>query len=269
LYTEVPWRLIRSLSRKKERDKSHLTVAEGPSVVLSALRARVEMHAVILTRDFADSERSLAIREAMKQQPGTCRLFTVSMDLYTRMSGTRTPQGAMCLVTIPFRFLEGEPEAAWKEPLYVIGVDIQDPGNVGTLIRNGASAGASNIIFCGYSADPFSPKVIRASAGAIFRSRVSFREDPVNVLQECHQSRISVYKAIPRGGIPPWEGNFRFPCAVVLGNEGQGLSPEVLALTGLGITIPMPGGTESLNVAMACSILLYEAVRQRMKAGDI
>lgn len=269
MYSEVPWRLIKNLSRKKERDRSGLTVAEGPSVVLSALKAQIEVHAVILARDFADAEKSAAIRRILDQKPNHCPLFTVSRDLYDKMSDTRTPQGAMCLVTAPFRFLEGEPRPAWPEQLDVIGVDIQDPGNVGILIRNGASAGASNIILCGQSADPFSPKVIRASAGAIFEARVTFQDDPVSVLKELSMSGVSIYKAVPRGGISPWEGDFRHASAMVLGNEGQGLSPEVLAIPGLGLTIPMPGGTESLNVAMACSMLLYEVVRQRVKAGHI
>ncbi len=269
MYSEVPWRLIRSLSRKKERDRNGLTVAEGPSVVLSALKARVEVHAVILTKDFADSEKDVAIRRMLEQEPNDCPLFTVSRDLYDKMSDTRTPQGAMCLVTAPFRFLAGKPRLLWPERLDVIGVDIQDPGNVGTLIRNGASAGASNIILCGNSADPFSPKAIRASAGAVFEARVAFQDDPISVLQELNMSGVSIYKAVPRGGISPWEGDFRRATALVLGNEGQGLSPEVLAIPGLGLTIPMPGGTESLNVAMACSMLLYEVVRQRVKAGHI
>jgi len=269
VYSDVPWRLIRSLSRKKERESTKLTVAEGPSVVLSALEAGVELRAVVLTEEFARSGKGHGILEAVAKHPDAGRLFVVSEELYSRMSGTKSPQGAMSLLSFPFRFARGEPGNTWAEALDIVGVDIQDPGNVGTLIRTGACAGASSVIICGQGADPFSPKVIRASAGAIFKTRIIFDDDCINLLRRIHDSGKLIYKAVPRGGIMPWEAGFRSPCTVVLGNEARGLGPEIIELPGDCITVPMPGGTESLNVAMACSALVYEAVRQRTKASDV
>lgn len=263
MYSEVPWRLIKSLARKKERKRTGLTVAEGPSVVLAAVEAGVELEAVVLAQGFANSAKADAIRTAMAEGGYRCPVFVVSDDLYDKMSDTSTPQGVLCLLKFPFRFLRGMPEHTWAHELYVVGVDIQDPGNVGTLIRTGKSAGATGVVICGQSADPFSPKAIRASAGAIFGARVMYESDCTGLIMRLHSAGMMIYKATPRGGIVPWEADFSQPCAVVLGNEAHGLSQEVLDGPGECVTIPMPGGIESLNVAMACTALLYEAVRQR------
>ena len=263
MYKEVPWRLIRSLSNKKERDRTGLTVAEGPSVVLAALERNVKVLAVILSEDFAETLKGRRIREDFARYPEECQLFVVSKEMYRKMSDTKSPQGAMCLLPFPFQFLGGQPPPVWECPLYVIGIDIQDPANVASLIRSGAAAGADSVILTGLSADPFGPKVIRSSAGSIFATEVLFHNDPIGLLEHLRCSGVLLVKALPKGGVTPWECNFTGDSAVLLGNEARGLRPEILDLPGEDVTIPMPGGIESLNVAMAASVLLYEAVRQR------
>ncbi len=259
----VPWRLIKSLSRKKERQKTGLTVAEGPSVLLSAIESQVELQAIILSEEFSNSSKGQEIRNAAFNHISGCRLFVVPETLYKRMSDTTTPQGAMCLLRFPFRFPKGEPGKTWGESLDIVGVDIQDPGNVGTLIRTGAFSGASSVVICGHSSDPFSPKTLRSSAGAAFKTKVTYMEDCLEFLRRTRALGRTLFKAVPRGGLMPWEADFRCSGAIVLGNEARGLGPEILELPGKFVTIPMPGGAESLNVAMASSILAYEAVKQR------
>ncbi len=269
MYNEIPWRLIKSLYHKKERERVGLSVGEGPSVVLAALQAGVEVHAVVLSEDFAESEKGIAIKESMSYYRWPCQLFVVSRQLFDKISGTDAPQGALCVLTVPFRFLDGEPREVWKQSLYVVGVDVQDPGNVAALVRSGAALGVTHVIIAGASADPFSPKVIRSSAGSIFAVRVTFKRDPIEVLASMCSSGVLLCKAVPKEGIAPWDCGFLGSTAVVLGNEAQGLRKEVLELPGSNVTIPMPGGIESLNVGMACSIMLYEAVKQRMSPCDI
>lgn len=269
MYNEVPWRLLRSLSHKKERERAGLTVGEGPSVVLAALEAGVEVQAVVLSEDFAGSEKGIAIKESLSRYAWPCQLFVVPRQLFDKISDTETPQGALCVLTLPFRFLGGEPRRVWEHPLYVVGVDIQDPGNVAALIRSGAALGVTQVLIAGASADPFSPKVIRSSVGAIFAVAVTSEKEPMEILAHLCNSDVSLYKAVPKSGIAPWKCSFVGASGVVLGNESQGLREEVLALPGSDVTIPMPGGIESLNVGMACSIILYEAVKQRTRFCDI
>lgn len=259
----VPWRLVKSLSNKKARQEAGLTLVEGPGAVLEAFAAGVEIELLVMGEDFRNSPGSGELIQALETYPWPGQVYSVPAGLFSRMSATRTPQGILCVVKVPFRFCRGLPQSPWKVPLHVMGVDIQDPGNVGTLIRSAASAGAHEIVFTGESADPFSPKAIRASAGAVFKVMVGRERDPAAQAEKWFRSEIGLYSTSPREGKYPWEVQFEQPSAIVLGNEAKGLRPGVLGLTGQDVVVPMPGGTESLNVAVAAAMILYEVVRQR------
>lgn len=124
----------------------------------------------------------------------------------------------------------------------------------------------------GASADPYSPKCIRASAGTVFSVPISYLPSHVQSLDyvaDLSSSGIRVYKAAPQGGAPPWDVDLRGPSAILLGNEAQGLPDEILEGPGTKVTIPMPGGIESLNVGVASGALLYEATRQRLSSSSV
>ncbi len=260
---DVPWRLIRSLAGKKARQETGLTLVEGPGAVCEGFEAGVEIETLVISDSFGDSPESRKLMQALETYPWLGQVYHVPDQLFSRMSATYTPQGILCVVKVPFRFRRGLPESPWKTSLNVMGVDIQDPGNVGTLIRSAASAGAHEIVFAGESADPFSPKAIRASAGAVFRVMVGRESDPSAQASKWFQSGIRLYSTWPRKGKYPWEVSFTDPCAIVFGNEAKGLQPGILGSTGQDIVVPMPGGTESLNVAVAAAMVLYEVIRQR------
>jgi TrmH family RNA methyltransferase len=264
---EVPWRLAKSLSSKKEREITSLTVAEGPPSVTSALEAGADIEFLMVSESFARSPAYAAIERWLGRLGPENRVYVVSDSIFDRMSETRTPQGILCVLPFPFRYLRGEPESHWKSPLYLYGIDIQDPGNAGTLIRGAAAAGVSGAVFAGESADVFSPKCIRASAGAVFKTQVSEAApgtDVLSMLRELEARGVMLYKAAPRGGEAPWAVDFCRSCAIVMGNEARGLDRAVLEGPGRPVSIPMPGDTESLNVAIASGVMLYEAVRQRL-----
>ncbi len=260
---DVPWRLVKSLHAKKERTKTHLTVAEGPPSVLSGLLSQAVFEFLVMDTEMEVTAKGREIRDALAQHPNPGQVLTVSPSLFQRMSGTETPQGVLLVLPFPFGFLTPLPKSPWAEPLLVVVVDVQDPGNAGTLIRNAASVGAWQVSFAGDAVDPFSPKSIRASAGAIFQVPVFCYADPVLHVRGLLDTGSTVYKTVPRGGILPWEARLDRGSALVLGNEGQGLRKEIDSLIPRAISIPMPGGTQSLNVATASAMLLYEAARQR------
>jgi TrmH family RNA methyltransferase len=264
---EVPWRFIKGLSSKKEREKAGMTVAEGPPSVFSALESGVQVEYLVMSESFSNSPGGLSVGRIVESGRKPREVFKVPDALFERMSDTRTPQGVLCVVPVPMRFPEGSLRSPWEEPLEVIGVDIQDPGNAGTLIRAASAVGASRVVFAGKSVDPFSPKCIRSSAGTIFAVPVTTagqQLDPARFVADLAKAGLSIYKTVPSGGIFPWEADFTLPCAIVVGNEAQGLQQEVVDGPGRGISIPMPGGTESLNVAVASGMVLYEALRQRI-----
>lgn len=264
---EAPWRLVRSLSSGKERARTSLTVAEGPPSVASALESGAAIEFVIASDSFVKSTSYAGVERAIAGRSARPRCHLVPDSLFERMSDVRSPQGVLCVLPFPFRYAGEPPRSPWKEPLYLYGFDIQDPGNAGTLIRASAAAGVTAAVFAGESADVFAPKCIRSSAGAAFKVRLEeepAQSGPVAVLEELVARGVSVYKAAPRGGDPPWDVRLAGSAAIVVGNEARGLSKEALNGPGRLVSIPMPGDTESLNVAIASGILLYEAVRQRL-----
>lgn len=264
---EVPWRLTKSLYAKKERVSSSLTIAEGPPSAVSALEAGVEIEFMIVSQSFAESPAYARVERALHGKGPPFPVHIVPDSLFERMSELRSPLGIACVLPFPFRYRSGPPASPWKEPLYLYGFDIQDPGNAGTLVRAAAATGVTALVFCGESADVFSPKCIRSSSGAAFKVQLEERDpglDPVEILVGLEKSGVAVYKAAPRAGLAPWQAPFHKPSAIVVGNEARGLPQRVLEGPGKTVTIPMPGDTESLNVAVASGMLLYEAVRQRL-----
>ncbi|HHY75248.1 MAG TPA: RNA methyltransferase [Firmicutes bacterium] len=264
---EVPWRFIKSLSGKKERDRTGMTVAEGPPSVKMALESGVSIEYLVLSRSFSNSPGGEEILRLAGEGNRPREVFTVPDDLFERMAETKSPQGVLCVLRVPFRFPGGLPASPWDRPLEVVGIDIQDPGNAGTLIRAASAVGASHVVFLGASADPFSPKCIRASAGTIFNVRVALHQRdmaPSAYLMKRHEEGLEILKTVPQGGVAPWDTDLTKALCLVFGNEARGLDRDILALPGAHISIPMPGGTESLNVAVASGMILYEALRQRM-----
>ena len=266
--SDFPWRLVKSLSSKKERERTGLTVAEGPPSVVSALESETEIQFVAVSESYRTSVEFSALARRLEAggSASSSRLYVVPDALFERISGTRTPLGVLCVLPWPFRFARGDPKGFWEIPLYLCGVDIQDPGNAGAIIRAAAAAGCGGVWFLGDSADVFAPKCIRSSAGAVFKVRVSQESvaTPGSVLKRLGEDGVSVYRAVPRGGEPPWDLDFSGPSAFVVGNEAHGLDADVMGGPGRDVTIPMPGATESLNVALASGMLLYEATRQRL-----
>ena len=269
---EIPWRLVKSLSSKKERDRTGLTVAEGPPSVESAILSGVAIEFLVVSESYAGSPEyavvQAALRRAEPRGPRAGETFLAPDALFLRMAETRSPQGILCVLPRPFRYLSEAPGSPWDTPLYLLGVDIQDPGNAGALVRAAAAAGVSRASFAGESVDVFSPKCIRSSAGAVFNVALEqhgLDVDPSSILRALEVQGVQVFKAVPREGVAPWEVDLAGPSAIVVGNEARGLRPEVTAGPGTRVSIPMPGRAESLNVAVASGMILYEAMRQRRR----
>lgn len=147
--------------------------------------------------------------------------------------------------------------------LVLAGFGIQDPGNAGAAIRSAAAAGATGILLDDRSADPWSWKALRASMGAVFHLPVMRSRDPLASLRDWQASGVTVVAAVPRNGAPMYDVDLTGSLAVLMGGEGSGLPAEVLAGVDARVSIPMSPATESLNVAVAAALMLYEAKRQR------
>ena len=151
-----------------------------------------------------------------------------------------------------------------QEPLSLLILDgLQDPGNLGTLVRAGEGAGVSGIIMSENTVDIYNPKVIRSTMGSIFRVPFIYVKDLKEVIDKLNSKGILVYASSLEGAIEYDRPDYKKDTAFIIGNEAAGISKEILDITDKKIKIPMLGEVESLNAAVAGSILMYEAVRQR------
>ncbi|MEO3946814.1 RNA methyltransferase [Gorillibacterium sp. CAU 1737] len=244
------------LTAKKGRDKQGRYLLEGVHLVQEALLAG----APILTVLF-DIEKGLAreLQPLLEEAPGIEQV-AVSAPVLAKCSETDTPQGVVAIAEKPAVTLD----ALFARPNgVVVALDaLQDPGNVGTIIRTADAAGAAGVIIGKGSADPYAPKTVRSTMGSLFHLPV-VEGELVPLLAEAVQRGAAVYRTGMASGLTCYDADFTGPVWFVIGNEGRGVSPEVRASVPHELSIPMPGQAESLNAAMAAGILLYESVRQR------
>ena len=181
-----------------------------------------------------------------------------------KASGTQHPQGILAVAAMPQWTAENLLEAEGS-PLLLILEDIQDPGNLGTMLRTAEAAGASGMILSKNTADLFNPKTVRATMSAVFRMPFQITEDlPGRIGELRRRHGVRVHAACLHGKCTSYETlDYRGPSAFLIGNEGNGLSQRSIEAADDAICLPMAGQIESLNAAMSAGILLYEAARQR------
>ena len=185
----------------------------------------------------------------------------VSDSVFKAVSDTQTPQGILCLVKKPSYRLNDL--LSDKNAHLLIVESIQDPGNLGTMLRTGEGAGISGVIMNQSTVDLFNPKTIRSTMGSIYRVPFFVTDDLEQTILELKSQGIKVYAAHLKGTLCYDEPDYRGPSAFLIGNEGNGLSDVVADCADTYIKIPMQGQVESLNAAISAALLMYEASRQR------
>lgn len=250
-----------SLLTKKGRDRSGAFLVEGAHLVSEALKSGMEVTDVMFV---PDSPAVMEVEEAVPQETfAAVRKTAVSEQVMAKITDAQTPQGIAAVVK--------KREIDWKawvnvltdQPASYVALDaIQDPGNLGTIIRSADAAGASAVFAGRGTVDLYNPKTIRSTMGSLFHLPVIscdlavclplLRSKGIRVIGTSLAAHHSCYEA-PLGGA----------ACFLLGNEGAGVSPALQALADDHVMIPMQGKAESLNVAMAATVLLFEAMRQR------
>ena len=186
----------------------------------------------------------------------------VTEAVFGKLSETQTPQGVLATVKMRNYTLE---EVLGKEenPLLLVLENLQDPGNLGTILRTAEGAGASGIIMSRDTVDIYNPKVVRSTMGALFRMPFFYAEDIFETVEGLQKRGITVYAAHLHGeGF--YEKDYTKGCAFLVGNEGNGLTDRITEMADEKIRIPMMGKVESLNAAIAATLMAYEALRQRL-----
>lgn len=244
-------RHIRNLHSPKGRREAGLFLLEGTHLLLAALEQNLNLQHICYTETWAECYPNVTSQfMAPIAQP-------VSSQVLDALATTVHPDGVVGVAPIPC-------DTALPPPgrLNLLGHRLQDPGNVGTLIRTGAAVGVKHLLLTEDSVDPYHPKLLRSAAGQWFRCPPWVGDDPLLVIKQYQQNQVQIIATHAQGDSLYWQVDWTCPTLLLLGNEGQGLPVAWLEQADRVVRIPQQAGVESLNVAVAAAVCLYEAVRQ-------
>lgn len=247
---------IRKLKDKKYRDESNEFIIEGTNLIEEAVKEKAKIKKVIICEDTTKTyEMSTNIRlEIAKYE-----CIYVSEKIFNLITQVTNPQGIMAIVEKTAK----EDEIDYTQDLIVMLDDIQDPGNLGTILRTIDSIGLKQIIVSKETADAFNPKVVRSTMGAIFRIKIIESENLIDTIKNIKKHHFKLIVTSLQTDNTIYDINYNKKI-IVIGNEGNGVSKEIQDMADEKIKIPMLGKTESLNASVATGIVLYEYVRQKL-----
>ncbi len=241
---------VRSLSRRRVRQREGRFVVEGTRLVEEVVRAGIEPALVLYTKAWAAGADAAHLLSVLAE--ATEGAWLASEEVLSACADTETPQGVLAVV--PFVNLEPKPG------LVLILDQLRDPGNLGTILRSAEASGVGQVILAPGTVDAYNPKVVRGGMGAHFRLPLASLDWPG--IGERVAGR-AVWLADVSGNTPYDEVDWTSPSALIVGSEAHGPGEKATALATARVSIPMAGGAESLNAAMAATVILFEAARQR------
>ncbi|EOU1911470.1 RNA methyltransferase [Clostridium perfringens] len=243
---------IKKLKEKKHRIKSNKYLIEGLRFVEEAIKSKVSIDSIIFTESFKEKnpELFLKINENIK-------LIQMNEALLKQLCSTENPQGIVGVINMQNKELKsGE--------LVVLVDKVQDPGNMGTIIRTAHAAGAAGIVMTKGTVDIYNDKTLRSTMGSIFYIPI-VEDDSLDFVKSLKKEGYKLVVSSLQGKNNFFEENLQGKVMIAVGNEGNGVSDEVYDIADIKVKIPMPGKAESLNVAVATSIMIYEKIRQSFK----
>jgi TrmH family RNA methyltransferase len=266
---------FRAALRGSGPEQGEPIAAEGPKLVEEGVRAGLETEAFLVS-ETGERQLERILRAASDSESGIprSRIFKTTDKLFESVAGTETPQGVAAL----FRAREWNFDDALRgradgggayrsdAPLVIVMTAVQDPGNVGTIVRSAEAFGASGVIATRGTADPWSPKALRASAGSALRLPLLRGIAAPVLLAQLRIAGVRILAAGKRANADATTADMRGACAIFIGNEGRGLLSEVEHAADDWISIAMNEDVESLNAGVAASVILFEAARQRRGA---
>ena len=245
--------LVNLIQKSKARKSQDVFITEGIKMFQEAPLERIVE--VYVSESFFE-------KGTAKEKIEKCNYEILSDEVFRKVSDTQTPQGILCVMKQYHYRME---DMLQKEnPLLLILEDIQDPGNLGTMVRTAEGAGVNGVIMTKATVDIYNPKTIRSTMGSIYRVPFFYTEDLLGVMQQLQEKGVKLYAAHLKGEQFYHQLDFTSGTAFLIGNEGNGLKDETAEAANVYMKIPMQGQVESLNAAVASVILMYEAARQRM-----
>jgi len=247
---------IRKLKDKKYREIENKYIIEGIKLIEEAVEEKAEIDTVVVCEDCIENG---TIEQKLLYEIAKYNCIYVSEKVFNAVTEVTNPQGILAVVK-----KENKEEAIdYSQDIIVVLDGIQDPGNLGTILRTVDSVGLNQIIISKETADAYNPKVVRSTMGAIFRVKIIIVEDIVAALKEMQKNKYEIVATSLETKDSIYDVDYNKK-VIVIGNEANGVSKEVLEIADIKAKIPMLGKTESLNASVATSIILYEYVRQKI-----
>lgn len=250
------------LRQRACRDEQGLLIVEGERELLLALKNNRRPISLFYCRDFFHGQDESAL--VSQCRAAGAEVISCAPGVFAKMAYRAKPEGLLALVPQVQCDLAGLELSA--VPLLVIAEAVEKPGNLGTMLRSADAAGADAVIVCDRCTDVNNPNVVRASIGAVFTVPV-VETSSAEAIQWLHEKKIKILAASPHAALEYTRADLRRATAFVVGEEHQGLSASWIKAADLQVRIPMGGQIDSLNVAAATTVLLFEAARQRHGAG--
>lgn len=250
---------IRSLADKKARRREGCFVVEGQQPVWRAAESGWQIDTLVISPELITNHAANAMIQQLERDG--VRVASLSADLFARLSERDGPAGIMAIVRSRTVALPNVQE----NDLWIILHRIHNPGNLGTIIRTADATGSAGIVLCGDSTDPFDPVAVKASMGSIFSVPIVIERDFGLVRNWADAQGLRLVGTSGYAEADHWGFDWTPATGILLGNEGDGLPDELLAVADATVRIPMTGTAESLNLGVAASVLMYEAKRGRIE----
>ncbi len=248
---------IRKLKEKKYRDEYGEYVIEGIKLINEAIEENAKIKTILVCDNCKKQEK---INQNSMYEVAKQNCLYVDEKVFNTITDVQNPQGILAVVEKKGE----EKEINYNEDVIVVLDDIQDPGNIGTILRTLDSIGLSQVIISKKSGDVYNSKVVRSTMGAIFRVKIIESENLVETLKIIKKHKFKVISTSLDTDKNMYDVEYK-KVAIVMGNEANGVSKEIQEMSDEKIKIPMIGKTESLNVSVATAVVLYEYVRQKIK----
>ena len=247
---------IKSLQLRKNRDSKGVYFIEGVRFISEAISSGEDIEKIIISEKLEGSNQDL-IQQILDRNI-SCSM--VPDKLFAELSDTKTPQGILSVIK---KKDYNYNDIVGRGSFIVLLENLQDPGNAGTIIRTADAANASAVILSKGCVDVYSPKVLRSTMGSVFHIPIIEGIDINEAITDLKSSKYKIVVSHLKGTNNYFDENLKQRCAIIIGNEANGVSEETAALADSLVKIPMPGMAESLNASVAASIMIYEMVRQR------
>ena len=247
---------VRKLKDKKYRDMANQYMIEGIKLLAEAIQEKAPIQQIILCDD---CEKNEAIPKELMYEIAKYECIYVTEKIFKHLSEVQTPQGILAIIERNNQ----DTEIDYTQDILVALDDVQDPGNLGTILRTVDSIGLTQILVSKGTADAYNPKVVRSTMGAIFRVKIIECEDLKQTLKEIKKHKFKIVVSSLQTENTIYDINYNKK-VIIIGNEANGVETEIQDMADEKIKIPMLGKTESLNASVATGIILYEYVRQKL-----